>query len=108
MSTTFIFRFLTDDGSSRFHPTLLKPEGGAGPQLIDKSQALLTVKRIQEDKESLKKPSTEQPLQLQILSNATVGGMKIQMQKYFEKLWRTNVTFWFCALKIHISATCIC
>lgn len=45
--------FLHDDGSSSFHPTLLKPEGGADPQLIDEcQQALLTVKCIQEDKES--------------------------------------------------------
>lgn len=44
----------------------------------------------------------------QVGSNATVGGMKIHMQKYFEKLWRTNVTFWFCALKIHILTTCTC
>lgn len=45
--------FLHDDGSSSFHPTLLKPEGGADPQLIDKcQQQLLTVKFTQELKES--------------------------------------------------------
>lgn len=45
--------FLHDDGSSSFYPTLLKPEGGAGPQLIDKcQQELLAVKRTQEEKES--------------------------------------------------------
>lgn len=45
--------FLHDDGSSSFHPTLLKPEGGADPQLTDKcQQELLTVEHTQEEKES--------------------------------------------------------
>lgn len=44
--------FLHDDGSSSFHPTLLKPEGGADPQLIDKcQQELLTIKHSQDLKE---------------------------------------------------------
>lgn len=60
----FCTGFLHNDGSSSFHPTPLKPEGGADPQLIDKcQQELLTIKHSQDLKESLKIPTAEQSLE---------------------------------------------
>lgn len=54
--------FLHDDGSSSIHSTLLKPEGGADPQLIEKSQqALLNIPR--KKRRVKKNPTTKQSLQ---------------------------------------------